>query len=1056
MEFRILGPLEVFTDGRSIRIGSGRPWTLLALLLLRANQFVGLDEVVEALWGDAVPAHPRNAVHTCVTRLRNSLGAGAVVEWAGDRVRLVVDDADVDLCRFEAAVREAHAAGIDEVEVLRAALGLWRGDPLADIHSDYLHREVVPRLVERRLQVLERRIELDLAAGRHNLVLPELQALTGAHPLREPFWAQLVVALSCCGRQADALDAYARIRTLLADELGIEPGEELRRAHEMVLAEVDSSWVVECQLPIDVADFVDRDDELGWLLDAFRDSAEGTVPVVTISGPPGIGKSALAIRAAHRLIPHYPDGQWFLRLNGASSNPAALKDLLAELLSTLRVDPRTIPDDVDRRAAMLRSRLASRKVLLLLDDAGSVEQVAPLLPGRPGSAVVITSRSELAGISVLYGGDRLLLKPLPVEPAYNLLARIVGDGRCAKDVAATKVLADMCGRLPLALRIAAANLASRPKLGVSAYAEDLGSGDRLTKLRTRGEGGIAVRAAFDVSYVALDDRARRAFCLLGDSPCGDTDAHGAAALFGCAADEARELLDRLVAANLLENQSHDRYIFHDLLRVYAGDCARADLRLEDRGDAFRRLADWYLHSVHAAVTKSLASLYVSPLGSAPSDVSPMTFATDDDALKWLNSERVNYLSVIEHAGVRGLQKYVWLLPDAARPDLFHHYRMADLERVAELGLKCARQAGNGRGEAMMLLVLGSLKSVSGRYDESLADLCACRARATAIGEAVIIATAVISIAAMFDEAGRVLEAAQAAQEGLELVNKGVEQGEGRRFAATVQLARSTFHLGDLRRAAELIESILPAVVEYNSPITEVIARLHLGEIYRELGYYHKAFEHVEKTLEQSTFRGLVYGEGGIVVSTLYRDIGDIDRAIERASGGLRLAQRNHHQKHEADAHVVLGSIHLAAGRLDLAIDHCQKGYALSQAVDTTIRAMIGTAAATGSTELATEAVALARKRDMRLLEAKALTELAGVAVRAGEFTDAHAAAEVALVMHRESGCRLEEGRTLTILGQVRAAKGESGAVELWQEALTVYESIGSPLAGEVRGLMGEQ
>lgn len=234
MDFRILGPLEVLADGQRIHIGSGRQRVLLAMLLLRANKFVGFDDLVEAIWGERSPVHPRAAVHTCVTRLRTALG-GVVIEGGTDGYRIVLDEQTVDLYRFESALAAATAAGNREAEVIGQALSLWRGEPLAGVSSDFLQRHEVPRLAEQRLQALERKLELDLAAGRHDAMLPELRTLTAEHPLRERFWALLMLALFRCGRQADALAAYATVRQHLVDELGIEPGQELRQAHQQVL-----------------------------------------------------------------------------------------------------------------------------------------------------------------------------------------------------------------------------------------------------------------------------------------------------------------------------------------------------------------------------------------------------------------------------------------------------------------------------------------------------------------------------------------------------------------------------------------------------------------------------------------------------------------------------------------------------------------------------------------------------------------------------------------------------------------------------------------------------
>jgi tetratricopeptide (TPR) repeat protein len=964
----------------------------------------------------------------------------AAVEWVENGVRIVVEPADVDLGLFEIRVDEARTAGVDEVQLLRVALVLWRAEPLADVQSDYLRREIAPRLVERWLEVLQRRIELDLAAGVGDVA--ELQALTTRYPYREAFWAQLMIALYQSGRQVEALEAYAAIRGRLVDELGVDPGAELQDAHQLVLSGA-RSWTPQCQLPIDVRDFVDRDDELVELLAAFR--APDGVRVVTISGPPGTGKSALAVRIAHRLIADYPDGQWFLRLNGAGTNQRPPAALLAELLRTAGVNPRMIPDSVDDRAAMLRAQLADRRVLLVLDDAGEVGQVAPLLPGRPGSAVLVTSRSDLAGISVLYGGGRLPLRPLPTGPAYELVARIVGRKRCAEDEQAAVALTELCGRLPLALRIAAANLASRPGMGIGRYTEDLGSGDRLSKLRTRDAGGIAVRAAFDLSYVALDDRARRTFCLLGVIPGVDISVSGAAALLGCSADEAQDTLDILVSANLLENQAVDRYRFHDLLRVYAGDRARVDVPPDERAEAFRRLADWHLYSVHAAVMKSLASLYVSPLGSTPSDVVPENFRTDEEALAWLNDERSNYLAVIEYAAVSGPDRYTWLITDAARPDLTHLLQMTELEAMANLGLKCAQRAGVRRGEAMMYLVLGSVKSLTERYDESLTDLSECRRIATELNETGILATTVISMAASLNERGLVAEAAAAAEEGLELVIRGVEQGEARRNAATMQLALAAMFLGHPRRSKALVEPLVATISEHSSRAAEVYARILLTRVYRELGEFEHAITCSEQTKNLAIYRHVAHDESLTESAAVHCATGRFDVAIEEATAALVSARRSRMAKNESRAHIVLGWIYHLTGDRARALTHFRQGNNVIQALDLKINALAGLALAANDMTYAMDALALARKQKMRLLEAQVLTTLAEVHLVNGEMDAARRVAEQALDLNRESGRRLDEGRALTVLGHFEPRR--------WQEALAVFEAIGAVHAEHVRALL---
>ncbi|MGI5214528.1 BTAD domain-containing putative transcriptional regulator, partial [Plantactinospora sp. CA-290183] len=555
MRFGILGPLEIHSVHGPVRLGSGRQRALLATLLLHPCRAVGVDELVEAIWDLAPPVNPRAAVHTFVARLRRSIEAGpepARIDRQVGGYRLTVGPDDVDLGRFETLLRRAEAAREragpeEERAALRAALVLWRGDPLVDVSSEYLHREVVPGLVELRLAALERRIDLDLRApAGHPALVAELRGLTARHPFRERFWVQLMLGLTLCDRRSEAFAVYREIRRRLREELGVDPGEEMQRVHLALLrgepaptgtehgapagpvaaAPPGASWTSSCQLPLDVGDFVGRGAELEQLLDELRRPHGGGPPVVAITGPPGVGKSALALRVAHELRPDFPDGQWYVRLHGAGPDRRDPAHVLAELLRTAGVDPAGRPDDPDERAALLRSRLADRRVLLLLDDAADAAQVAPLLPGRPGCAVLVTSRSDLGGLTALYGGRRLTLGLLVPREAHDLLRRIVGPDQLRLREATE--LADLCGRLPLALRIVAANLAGRPSLSPERYVAQLGAGDRLAKLSADGEQSLAVRSAFDLSYTGSDPAQRRAFRLLGLVPGPDVSVPGAA------------------------------------------------------------------------------------------------------------------------------------------------------------------------------------------------------------------------------------------------------------------------------------------------------------------------------------------------------------------------------------------------------------------------------------------------------------------------------------------------------------------------------------------------
>ena len=444
--FRILGPVTVLEEGREIPIGAPRLRTLLAALLVNANQTTSAAELIQWLWDGEPPAHPQRALHSAVSRLRGLIGPGLGLRHQAGGYRLEVDPGDLDLCQF----RELTAAGT--ADALTEALRLWQGEPLTGAHDSAVVRDKRAVLQEEWLRAAEQLVDARLALREYADLIPELTSLTKQYPLRERFWAQLMLALHESSRQAEALAAYEELAALLREELGIDPGEEIRRLHSAVLNGPDETpWQVHRQLPADIGDFVGRQDEVAAIVEHLTEDA---VRVITISGPPGVGKTALAVRVAHLLKDRYPDGQWFLGEVG------------------------TAPP-------------ADKRVLILLDDAKDAEQVRRLLGAR-NSAVLVTSRSALA----LEGAFGTTLAVLAPSEAIELLRAVLGAERVEQDLQATADLAELCGYLPLALRIAAGHLALRPGEPIAAYADHLRGNNRLLDLARRGDHDAAVEAAW--------------------------------------------------------------------------------------------------------------------------------------------------------------------------------------------------------------------------------------------------------------------------------------------------------------------------------------------------------------------------------------------------------------------------------------------------------------------------------------------------------------------------------------------------------------------------------
>ncbi|MEU0880960.1 AfsR/SARP family transcriptional regulator [Lentzea sp. NPDC005914] len=564
MRFGILGPLEVWDGDEPLVIGGPQQRHLLAVLVLNANQVVSAERLIEHLWGSRAPASARQLLKGCVLGLRRALRVGRaerlLTRPPGYLLEVRRGECDLDLAEDLAAAAHQGGAGEQKAALLREALSFWRGPVLDGLDAEVCRTEA-ERLGERRLALLEERIEVELRLGRCRVLVAELQMLVREHPLRERLWAQLMLALYGADRQADALTAYQRIRQSLVEQLGVEPGAVLRRAHRVVLTGSSAESVgvrrrVPAQLPADVPGFVGRAEELASL-----DRLAGRV---LISGTAGVGKSALAVRWAHRVRDRFPDGQLYLDLRGHSAaEPLAAAAALVGLLTSLGLAADELPGDEAGLAACWRTEVAGRRLLLVLDDARSAEQVRPLLPGTTSCLTVVTSRDTLAGLVVLDGAHRLDLGRLSGVEALRLLQNLIGAEVAAEHLAAA-ALVDQCARLPLALRIVAELAATRALPDLVGDLRD--PGDRLDLLEAGDDERASVREALFRSYQRLPATTAHMFLCLGRHDVVDVGA--AAALAGTSLREARRDLGRLVRANLIF-VTPDGYAMHGLLRDYA-------------------------------------------------------------------------------------------------------------------------------------------------------------------------------------------------------------------------------------------------------------------------------------------------------------------------------------------------------------------------------------------------------------------------------------------------------------------------------------------------------
>lgn len=909
MRFQLLGPVEALHGGHPISLGSPKQRCVLTALLLTPGKPLSTDQLIQCVWGDTPPPSARSTLNSYVARLRGALrqqdSAVEVVRRAGGYVLTVPAD-DVDLHRFRSLTAKARETGssVEAEQILEEALGLWQGDPLSGIAGEWAEATRA-RLLQERLEAILDRVDHQLCAGDAGGLTAELRELTVEHPWDERLAAQLMTALFRCGRQAEALEHYETFRRSLAQEFGVDPGAALRRLHQAILCEDPelsgssapilpaqagaadgprSEWTVQCQLPPAGPGFVGRLKQMRELQDLLTAAAQGTpVGPVVITGSPGVGKTALSVHLGHRLRPMFPDGQWYVRLLGAGDRPRDPSETLTALLHASGMDTAALPESVDDQAAAFRSRLADRRVLIVLDNATDAEQVRPLLPGTAGAAVLITSRTELRGLGVSHAAHAVRLQVLDPVEARTLLSGMLGSQRVAAEPDAATRLAEQCARLPLALRIAAANLAARPARSLATYTTELARGARLTKLSIAGDRQAAVRTAFDHSYAELAPTAARLFALLGLHPGPDFSTEAAAALLGAEPGETEELLDVLVTASLVQSTAADRYQFHDLLRLYAAEHAAANPMHEQ---PWLRLCHWYLATVDAATAFEYTGAAQLPRQRAVSD----RFSDRRQALEWLDQELANMAAVVSHAATAGPRHIAWQLTDQLRMYLYYRHHRIEWKAMATAGLQAAEAADDTLAQAAMLQSLGVL----GHHTE---------------------------------DQGSNLSHLLGALEGFR--SAGDLPGEA---AALCNLAVYYGRRGQMRQAGEWQQQALTLLRDLDRPVLLGVALDMRGLIHAHLGESQQAIECTSEAIELS----LQHGQQLETISPLvnraiaHHGSGDYKAALADGTQALRLSQEHRERRNEADALDILARAHRDTGRLDLARPLAEKALAYAR------------------------------------------------------------------------------------------------------------------------------
>jgi DNA-binding SARP family transcriptional activator/tetratricopeptide (TPR) repeat protein len=712
----LLGAVEVRDGDRAVVLGGPKPRALIAVLALHAGHAVSLDRLVDALWEDSPAADVRGALYTYVSGLRRLLGDVVVRAGGGYLLDLPPEAVDVEL--FTRTVAEARSAEDPAVtaEKLRSALALWRGRPLDGVTGSWADAERA-RLEELRLVAVEERLAAELALGWGDRLVGEVTALIEQHPLRERLHAHRVTALHQAGRRTEALAHYRAARAELVEELGVEPGPELRAAHERVLqADATSGGtavVVPAQLPTDIADFTGRGDDVRALAGLLSGRTGTAVRVVAVSGPPGAGKSTLARHVAHQVRAEFPGGQLYAHLAGtrpAATDPA---DVLGAFLRALGVPEAAIPAGLDDRIARYRSELAGRRVLVVLDDAAGEGQVRPLLPGGRGCAVLVTSRQRMGALE---GAHQRELGVLSEEEAVRLLDAVVGGGRAGREPVVAAEIARLCGRLPLAVRIAGARLAARPQWPLAQLARRLRS--ERTVLSELRVGDLEVRGSLALSYAGLSGPARTALRGLGYLELSSFASWLLAPLLGCSSTVAEDVVEHLVDSRLAD-ASGDRYTLHDLTRAFGRERAEAEETREELESAVTRAAGEYLALMeHAAIRMPGAAEVI-----AAESVSTLDDSLVADLLaepeRWFEAEQTGLVAVVERAAALDLSALASRLAAALTSSSFALTNQFSLWwRTHQAALAAAERTGDRAAEARLLGGLGWLRYEQDRLDES--------------------------------------------------------------------------------------------------------------------------------------------------------------------------------------------------------------------------------------------------------------------------------------------------------------------------------------------------
>jgi DNA-binding SARP family transcriptional activator/tetratricopeptide (TPR) repeat protein len=1031
MEFRVLGPIELWSTGQRQDLGPARARCILAILLLTPRTIVPVETLIDRLWDARPPPKARESLSVYMARLRASLR-----QAVGDSVLLVgrargyvleVDPEAVDLHQFRRLRRQADALTASgdydhAAALLREADGLWRGEALAGIRGDWVTRMRDGLEEERRAAILER-VGCELARGRHADLVGELRRLLAQYPLDETLVAHQMTALYGSGRPADALSLYRETRRRLVDEQGTEPGPVLSELHQRILGR-DPGLAVRPAgqrpapaappdtLPPEAAEFVGRREELGMLT-----GEHGSIPgIAVIEGMPGVGKTALAVRAARLISGNYPDGTLYLDLHsGDPGNPSLdPAEALHRLLRMMSVPTTQIPDTIGDRVALWRAQLSRRRAIVILDDAARPDQVRPLLPAWGRCLILITTRRRLADV-----GDvcTLTLEVLAAGDAITLFRQIAGEDRTREaDQVAEAVR--LCGRLPLAIQLTASRVAQDPQLSLTDLIEELSQSP--ARLGGTGAAGPEVMSAFDLSYQALEPGHQRFFRRLGASPCASVSLQAAGALNGCTLAEAEKALVTLLDYHLVTRAPDGQFHFHDLIRGYAAvRAARDDPEAEQR-QAIGRLLDYYLHTADHADRVLHPFRHRRPVAVGQPAASPPV-TTEEDAASWLDSEWRNILQAAQHAG-----RHEWKQKCA---DLTHV--LADFmeirtywdEAIAAhtLALEACRDLADPARIAQTSLALSAVRQQSGRYETARqpAEEAAAiyRSLADPGGEAQAL-----------DQLGLVHQRTARSREALAYFREAwllyLDAGDQRGVAdALSHSGIACWHLGRYPEATDHLSEALALYRGAGDRRGEAKTLNNLGRIHLYRGYHRDALDAYQRSLQ--IFREIGGAQHEAIVhhniGNVHHYKGSFEEGLAACRQALAIYRSIGDLPDEADVLNDIGAIYQSAACYDEALVHHEKARLIAEEIGNLSQQLI------------------------------ALRNIADIQRCSGQYGEAFDHYHTALRLAREIGDLYEEGKILEGIAESTLSTQQPAAARIvFRQALDIFERLGVPEAESAR------